>query len=140
MKKQQFCKQCKQDLDDHIWACIFWDGFKKEYDFELVCSHNLVSALLHSLNRSYIRCTNVSPNTTKFYTQFDNAEDGMPDEQWPFAGMLNVFVDEQDDEKPDGGDILVWVKVKGRWQGYDPDDYEEVNGDISLLTERKHCR
>ena len=135
--KNQTCKHCGRVFDHNIWACIFWDGFKKEYNFELVHSNNLVYALDHVFDRSYVQRTDVTPNTTKFYTQFDNAEDGMPDEQWPFAGMLNVFIDQFD--KPDGGDILVWVKVKGRWKGYDPDDYEELDG-ISQLTERKICR
>jgi len=125
-----------QDKEPNNWlyACIFCDDGK--YDFELCVGEHLADAITAELSGSYVMTLDICyKRDNKFYTHFDNAEDGMPDERRPYVGMLNVFK-----EEPEGGNILVWLNRGGVFKAYDVEDYNDVNGDVSQIIDWKYAR
>jgi len=120
---------------EHIFALIHQTD-KDEYDFDLVVFERLADALLNVQGNCFVRWLDIRPMAEKFYTRFDNGEAGMPDPEWPYHGMIECGVELEHY----GGSILVWVKGSDNvWSGYDKDDYDELQGDISALQPIKRC-
>jgi len=127
------CLYCEHSPGHNIFAVITQTG-KLEFDFELVYQDNLGDVIDYDYGECYVIRLNIDYNTKPitFYTVFDDAEDGMPNDWYPYHGMLTASSCQKTIEER-GGTIMIWVGGSG----YDHDEYLEENGDISNLTPRK---
>jgi len=106
------------------------------YDFELIPGHQL-DKYLRCGGGNYIFLTNIKWGCQKFFTSFDNAEYGMPNEEFPFAGMVYIC-STQEGLNELGGSRLVWLKHGDSYRAYDYDVWVEENKSIENLNEYKN--
>jgi len=110
----------KKEAKTPVYGIITQKG-KKDFDFALRTGSWLAS-YIKDVGDCYVCLTDVNTDCERFYTVFDDARDGMPDQRWPFVGMLSVFKTEKD-ALDFGGSILVWVKGSEGFTAYDLEDY-----------------
>jgi hypothetical protein len=130
----------RTEASHRIWAIITQD--EDEFNFSLVRGDSLENDALLYGAPAYVFLTNIRWGVKKFYTVFDDGSDGMPDDRYPFAGMLSVFTAEEEANEL-GGEKCIWVRGEDdvyrafdltEWTDYQPDPNEPYE-DFTKLTE-----